>query len=242
MSTVFLITAAYFLLGMIIILSLTRGSQPGRAGEQWKKYGMYLLIVHLMIFAILYGGPLFVLLSAMIVLGAAYELLRVWQKDKARSRKVLHASLVLFALMAAGLMTSAWTGSTVEMLFVYVIVFTFDGFSQLSGQLFGKRKLAPAISPGKTVEGLAGGFSVSLLTAFICRSWTGFSVAETLVYAALLACSALAGDLLASYYKRLHKVKDYSGLIPGHGGLLDRFDSFLAAGAAWCPVHFIVYG
>ena len=106
----------------------------------------------------------------------------------------------------------------------------FDAFSQIAGQLFGKTKLVPKISPAKTVEGAIGGFIVCIITALAVRDMLSLNSTMTLVMGVVTAISALAGDLLASWFKRKMNLKDYSRLLPGQGGVLDRFDSFIAAG------------
>ena len=104
--------------------------------------------------------------------------------------------------------------SNVLTLFPCIVVF--DGFSQLFGQLFGKMKLLPSVSPEKTIEGFLGG----LLMVVPVFWWLQPEV--TLLYAILcsvvFAVVALSGDLLASKFKRICGVKDYSRLLPGHGG------------------------
>jgi phosphatidate cytidylyltransferase len=89
------------------------------------------------------------------------------------------------------------------------------------------------VSPNKTLEGSLGGLVMALAAAYLLKDFFNVGLGYLLTMTALLCVIALAGDLLASWYKRLHEVKDYSKLIPGHGGMLDRFDSFIFTGAAW---------
>ena len=106
--------------------------------------------------------------------------------------------------------------------------------SYFSGRLFGKHKLAPVISPKKTIEGLIGGVVCNMLIfALIGLIYTRIDSTVSVNYlqmmilggmAALLGC---AGDLTASAIKRKANIKDYGNLMPGHGGVLDRFDSIL---------------
>ena len=100
--------------------------------------------------------------------------------------------------------------------------------------LLGKHKLAPVLSPKKSVEGAVGGVAGAALLGFLFATVFGGKMTE-LMYprlACTLACAIAAvisqiGDLAASAIKRNHDIKDYGNLIPGHGGILDRFDSML---------------
>jgi phosphatidate cytidylyltransferase len=103
------------------------------------------------------------------------------------------------------------------------------------GSLIGKHKLIPEISPKKTVEGAIGGV-VGAIIAFLLfglildLAVEGMEVRYLVlaIYAAILAVVSQLGDLIASLIKREHGVKDYGNLLPGHGGIMDRFDSILA--------------
>lgn len=117
-------------------------------------------------------------------------------------------------------------------LFALVLVWAADSFAYFAGRRFGKTKLAPRISPGKTVEGVWGALAGSALVAII-GGWLldarGVALALLLVVAALTLVFSIVGDLFESLIKRQSNVKDSGALFPGHGGLLDRLDSVFAA-------------
>ena len=95
----------------------------------------------------------------------------------------------------------------------------------------GKRKILPSISPSKTAEGLLGGMMMALLSSFLLRGLLENSINKTIILAAGIILFAFAGDTATSWYKRKYGVKDFGKIIPGHGGVLDRFDSLIAGGA-----------
>lgn len=109
-----------------------------------------------------------------------------------------------------------------------------DTFAYCTGMLFGKHKAAPKLSPKKSVEGCIGGVLGAALLGFlfatVFRSNIHGILHPQLAYAMIGACSSIIsqiGDLAASAIKRNHNIKDYGNLIPGHGGILDRFDSVI---------------
>ena len=108
-----------------------------------------------------------------------------------------------------------------------LIVIAFDVFSYFTGNLFGKSKLI-SISPNKTIEGLIGGFLVSLIIAISFAYYQNLKInIELFILIIIIICSAFFGDILESFFKRKNNLKDSSNFIPGHGGVFDRFDSFL---------------
>jgi phosphatidate cytidylyltransferase len=113
------------------------------------------------------------------------------------------------------------------------LTFADDTGAYFVGRAFGKHKLAPAISPGKTVEGLAGGFVAAVAFVAIARAtfFPGLTLVDCLGVGAIGGLLGPAGDLVKSLLKRSAGVKDSGRLIPGHGGMLDRIDALLFVGA-----------
>lgn len=108
--------------------------------------------------------------------------------------------------------------------FIFVISFTTDIFAMISGKKFGKHKLTK-ISPNKTIEGSIGGFIGATLCGIPFAFLLNTNIITIMCLAGVCSLAAQCGDLFASSIKRFCGIKDFSQLIPGHGGVLDRFDS-----------------
>jgi len=150
---------------------------------------------------------------------------------------VLHFSLVLLGLLYIPVLLGhmallhglphgkAW------IFFIMFLVMTSDSAAYFSGIRFGKHKLYPAISPNKSIEGAIGGLFGGVLAALIVRScfFPALDLLDCVALGFALGAISQIGDLFESMLKRSFEVKDSGGLIPGHGGLLDRLDSLLFA-------------
>jgi len=115
-----------------------------------------------------------------------------------------------------------------------VLIWSADTGAYFVGKKYGKNKLAPLISPGKTKEGAAGAMIVTAFVALISAILLDLSFFQTLFFIILsqiVVVFSIGGDLLESVYKRRAGVKDSGQLLPGHGGVLDRIDSLMAASA-----------
>lgn len=125
-------------------------------------------------------------------------------------------------------------------LLVCVLVWAADTGAYFSGKRFGKHKMAPAVSPNKTIEGLIGGALLAVLV-----TWGGafvldipfVSVGSLLLIAVVTVIASVMGDLVESMFKRVSGIKDSGNILPGHGGILDRIDSLTAA----LPVFALLY-
>jgi len=152
----------------------------------------------------------------------------------------------LTAAMAAGLGGLAWLavplgaqigiryepGGAGWLLFLYAAVAIGDSAAFYGGTKFGRHRLAPSLSPMKSVEGSVFGVLGSALAGAVAAHWLpGISYVEGAIAAAVLGLVGQAGDLIESALKRSAGQKDSSGLLPGHGGILDRIDAHLPAGA-----------
>lgn len=162
-----------------------------------------------------------------------------WLKTLFGAATLIPFFWALLALRSVNIWHDSTTGAWL-LLFVMALVWAADSGAYFCGRAFGKRKLAPAVSPGKTIEGMLGGLLAAGLLAGVVTWLQGADAHRTLV---VLACALLAvlasvlGDLSESMFKREAGLKDSGSLLPGHGGVLDRIDSLTAA----LPVFLLSY-
>lgn len=124
----------------------------------------------------------------------------------------------------------SWRGSSdmgLEVFMLFVLIWSSDTFAYIAGRLFGKHKMAPIISPKKTWEGFVGGVALTLMLSFFVEQYNPELRGNWLVIGFLISIFAPLGDLVESQLKRIFGVKDSGNIIPGHGGVLDRLDSFI---------------
>lgn len=145
---------------------------------------------------------------------------------------VCYVSGVIIPLLLTALVRIlAWRNGRFYILLPFILAFTSDSGAYFAGRFFGKHKLAPVISPNKTIEGVVGGVLGAIvgmmIYCLVLDLGFGFRVNYffALAYGILGSLAAVFGDLSFSAVKRQTGIKDYGNLIPGHGGVLDRFDS-----------------
>ena len=211
-----------FLIGAIGFVVYIKKKKPSNSSSLWIKFAFYFVIVFGMFFLIRFSGKYLTAIFSLLIIWGIYEIFKITFPKYF----LLFISTIVFIVLGYFFIVFSILKWEI-ILWVYIVVVTFDGFCQIVGQLFGKNNLIPKISPNKTVEGLIGGFVLTFISSYFFRN--DFENYYLIVFALMI--TSLLGDILASYLKRLVKVKDYSKLIPGHGGILDRFDSFIFTGA-----------
>ncbi len=152
---------------------------------------------------------------------------------------MLRRNRLSFALFSAALMLAVGELAALRaahgvagFLFPVAVVIATDVAGYFGGRLIGGPRLAPAISPGKTWSGAAAGWLAAAAVALALAPWLGLGAGRAAALGLALSMAAQAGDLAESALKRRAGVKDSSALIPGHGGVLDRFDGLIGAAVA----------
>lgn len=203
----------------------------------WLKYGVYAVIVLTMLLAAFVSRWLLAALLLGITIAGSCELKRVLKNRIAWPLLAAFSLGVAIKCALGHLLLTPQATWFPWFAFVFLLVAISDSFAQLWGQLLGRHKLCPRLSPGKTVEGFVGGFITTCLCALAIAPLLGkVSATQAAVLGCTIAVAAPAGDLAFSLIKRTLAIKDFSGLIPGHGGIFDRFDSLIVAAptAYWC--------
>jgi phosphatidate cytidylyltransferase len=177
-----------------------------------------------------------VLLSALIATGAlavaaARPSPSILHDSSASLLPVLYIGLPLGALAAVRVV------SREALVLLMITIIVSDSAQYYTGRAFGRRPLAPSISPKKTIEGAIGGilFGAAAMTAGGLRLFPATNVPLMVLVSITVVALGIVGDLFESLLKRSAGIKDSSSLIPGHGGILDRIDSWLFAG----PVFYV---
>ena len=203
--------------------------------------------------AFFFGEPgwLLVIAPALVIAALAAEMLRGAPFDKMILSTGATVVGVLYVALLGGFLVAVRTGfpqvfapeggfwvserlidktlSTHLLAFFFLVLMGSDTGAYYAGRAFGKRKLAPGVSPGKTWEGAAGGMLASLLAAAVAHFWffPELSLRAALPLAAVMNVLGVVGDLSESALKRGANAKDAARILPGHGGFLDRLDSLL---------------
>lgn len=173
------------------------------------------------------------LLALLWVALGYWTLVTAWM---AAGLKATRALVVIFGLLSLSFAWVAlirarldWEQGAYAVLYSLLIVWLADSGAYFAGRRWGGAKLAPAISPGKTWAGMWGGLAMCALLALGVSLWRALPLWPLLLITMVVGVYSVVGDLAESFAKRFAGVKDSGHLIPGHGGVLDRFDSLLAA-------------
>lgn len=184
-----------------------------------------------------YLTAVFYVIAGISIVGG---LITLRQKESKKTSTLIFA--VGYVASAFALMSASRLFPNMAFLMIFVCSWVCDTAAYFTGRMFGKKKLAPKLSPKKTVEGAIGGTifggSAMVVYGLILKSKVETLIAFFFVGIAVAVFSQM-GDLYASAYKRKFGIKDYGKIFPGHGGVMDRFDSVLGATIVF-PVAFIL--
>ncbi|SVC34269.1 uncharacterized protein METZ01_LOCUS287123 [marine metagenome] len=172
-----------------------------------------------------YSKLSFNLLFTIILIISLFEMYKL-RKGKSKLVAFSYVLLPLLFIQFIGLKDKNFDSNFV--LLMFILTWTFDTFAYLFGITFGKHKILPQISAKKTWEGFVGGSIFTIITTYITRDlFILIDIKQLLIISLFLPFTATIGDSIESFYKRQAGVKDSGDFIPGHGGILDRIDSFL---------------
>jgi phosphatidate cytidylyltransferase len=173
-----------------------------------------------------------------LALGSAARTSAQGERHGALQTAAISAFAPLYIGVPLGLLSATrWVLGREAVLLLILTVAVSDTFQYYSGRMFGRRLLAPVVSPKKTVEGAIGGFVGAVLTLVVIGHWwlPQMSVPARVILGLAVAAVGIIGDLFESVLKRGVGIKDASAVIPGHGGVLDRIDALIFA----TPVYYV---
>jgi phosphatidate cytidylyltransferase len=190
----------------------------------WLAITGYLAVHHQSPVVTLIGLPLLVFL----IIARQFTWRSIAENGKARNLHILAGAMYISIPLWTGTLM-VQQGYDFRLLLIPIfLIWINDSGAYLVGSRIGKRKIAPAISPGKSVEGTIGGAVLTIGLAFaLTRIWPEVNQEYIWFLGILVPWFSLAGDLFESSLKRAAGVKDSGRILPGHGGMLDRYDSFL---------------
>jgi len=251
------------LFSLIIILSINEYyniiQDKLNAGEDWKTLYKFLstifgTVVFAIIFLISSGKIPLIYLTLVAAFPLCWFVIEMYHESDSPFTNVCYNSMALFYIAipfsSASFLVFKMGGDIYDFKYLLAILFfawANDSWAYLTGRFFGKHKLFERISPNKTWEGFFGGATVALLFAFLVNFiYNYYNISDIGVYhylamSAITVVTSTYGDLAESMIKRNLNIKDTGHVLPGHGGLLDRFDGLIFAIPA-CSLYIIATG
>lgn len=223
------------------IIDLKKGHGKIPTGMAFLFFVAFLCIVYLSPFEFHnLGGLSFPLLSILMLIYFVPTLFYSPQKIYTTRDAYYFLGVTLFLGLACHSIIMIRMEGLFDFLYVALVPILTDTFALFGGMMFGRHKLAPVISPKKTWEGsIFGGILATIICSifyfFLIRSMNIFGL---IFMTSLLSIAGQLGDLFFSKMKREDKIKDFSNLIPGHGGILDRFDSMIFSSLVFLLIQF----
>ncbi len=201
--------------------------------EFYKRILSVFFIIPLMIIPILYNQYLLFLVYLIINSLVIYEIDNMKNEKTTLIQTTFVSVFVTFSFFIFIILLITDSTSTYKILEIIITIWLFDTFSFLGGKLIGKKKLMPTISAGKTVNGLIIGVLLTILCIQFYKSFIDMNSLNSILFTLFIILFSFIGDTCVSILKRQSSIKDSGNLIPGHGGLFDRFDSFISVFAIY---------
>ena len=227
-------SAPIFVIPLMAVAALIAAYEWTKLMPKWQHPWLFIIGVLILTLSSIYLPLSWVFwwaASLIIWVMATAWVLQYPAKERWYGRKLsLMGAVILTAALTA--MYGLWQMSPWWLMYVFLLVWCADSGAYFVGRKFGRRKMAPNVSPNKSVEGLLGGLIVSGIVTAIVGSYLQLSGRALLLFLLLSAVTVLAsvlGDLFESMLKRRACIKDSGSILPGHGGVLDRIDSLLSA-------------
>lgn len=205
--------------------------QKNRANPQYETGIIMTLLLCISVYKKIFNPAL--ILIVLLFTSLIIEMFKIaFARKKARHNALDNIAITIFGVLYVAFLLSYFfplRAIGVRFLFLAIVsTWACDTSAYFIGSKWGKHKLIPRISPLKSVEGAIGGICASLGVFLMARLWmSDFSLENSIILGILIGVFALLGDLCESFLKRETATKDSSDFIPGHGGILDRFDSLL---------------
>ena len=235
------------ILSLMAMYELMSIREKEKTFPSWIKFLAYLLIIFSSVLTYNQNVFSYTMSYQLIAFIILVFLLPILMKEKSKDYNINDAlylvSSLLFINISFNLITVVRNYDLNYLIYLLLITVITDTFAFITGNYIGKNKLAPTISPNKTIEGFVGG---CLMGTFVATTFyytildPGISLAMLILTTLFLTVVGQLGDLVFSSIKRTYKVKDFSNLIPGHGGILDRFDSLIFVVLAFILVMGII--
>ena len=240
LSLLVIYLGGHFLTGLSIILVAACSMEGFRFSTEKRGASLIQLVILTLLPAIGYLGNSWPGLAGMSLF-SIFSILAItlWEIEKGEYLdnllEIIPRQLAMFTWLAgfgtAFIVACASSQGSLVYIWLLAVVVSTDTAAYFVGRFFGKRKLAPRISPKKTIEGSLGGLLFAILAGVLLVKYASLplSYLDVCFYSAVGSCFSQLGDLVESMFKRAYGVKDSGNSIPGHGGVLDRLDGLLFA-------------
>ncbi|MEW8508793.1 MAG: phosphatidate cytidylyltransferase [Candidatus Thiodiazotropha sp.] len=228
------------IMGLVVAVGGFEWARLSGIGEQYLRMAYVVLLLACLAAIFVFLPPSWV--PGIILISVAWWLTAVWRLANYHPERQRPVRMPVRAVEGLVVLIPAWlalvslhrvpeTGPGL-LLFVLILIWSADVGAYFAGRRWGKHKLAPRVSPGKTREGVYGAIAGSLICGLFLAAWLGGGLVHAVLIVLICMVTTLAsvvGDLFESLIKRQQGVKDSGSLLPGHGGMLDRIDSITAA-------------